>query len=216
MLDWLKRRTKPPKEEPPATTSQKPVRLCDQCNRPQIIHITLMSRGTLQGEKHLCHPCAETLFTDYWASPSSTANLIDDYAEVQIEIDRLVISEVHDQQAIFFRESAGNRAFCFVCGIFEATAIDGTLKAMPSPRPLTYDAWLATLLACGAQVKAACFNDLQEQIYDAGLRLMQAGQLIEVDMRPSDAVHMALKAGVPILIKEQLLAKVSGVKKDLF
>jgi bifunctional DNase/RNase len=34
--------------------------------------------------------------------------------------------------------------------------------------------------------------------------------VIEVDMRPSDAVHMALKAKVPIVIPEALLAELDA------
>jgi bifunctional DNase/RNase len=214
MFDWLKRERQQPKAGAPATTSQKPVRLCEQCTRPQVIHITLMSHGKLEGEKHLCEPCAEAFYAGDWSPAPPARSVVDPDAEVEIEIDRLMISEVHDRQVLCFREALGNRGFIFICGICEAWAIDRTLKSLPSPRPLTYDAWLATLAACGVQVKGTCFNDMQEETYYAGLRLMHTCQLIEVDMRPSDAVHMALKAGVPILIKEKLLAKVSGVKKE--
>ena len=213
MFGWLKQQTKRPTEERAATSSQKPVRLCDQCRRPQVIHVTLMSHGAFLGEKHLCQPCAEAFFVNDWVPGPSRGRGVEDGAEVEIEIDRLVISEVHDQQVICFREVVGDRRFSFICGITEATAIDRTLKSIESPRPLTYDAWIGTLVACGVQVKAACFNDLLEHTYYAGLRLMRSGEVIEVDMRPSDAVHMALKAGVPILIKDQLLAKVSAVKR---
>jgi bifunctional DNase/RNase len=101
-----------------------------------------------------------------------------------------------------------------VCGIFEATAIDRTLKQLPSPRPLTHDAWLCTLAALGASVEAACINELRDQTYFATLHLSRAGDLTKVDMRPSDALHMALKAKAPVLIPESLLAEVSSTPSN--
>jgi len=58
---------------------------------------------------------------------------------VQMELRRIIISEVHDQQVILLREVEGDRSFPIVIGIFEATSIDRRVKRMPSPRPLTHD-----------------------------------------------------------------------------
>jgi bifunctional DNase/RNase len=190
-------------------------RRCESCPKPQSIHITLMWRGSLEGEKHLCEDCAQRFLAPARApevrEPSDRSGTDQ---EVRIEITRVIISENHDEQVIVFQEVGGPRSFPFVCGIFEATAIDRTLKQVPSPRPLTHDAWLATLAALGANVQAACVRELRERTYHATLRLDQAGQLVEVDLRPSDAVHMALKAKAPIVIPKKLLAEVSSADHE--
>ena len=54
-----------------------------------------------------------------------------------MELKRIIINEVHDQQVIMLREVEGERSFPIVIGIFEATSIDRRVKGMPSPRPLT-------------------------------------------------------------------------------
>jgi bifunctional DNase/RNase len=128
--------------------------------------------------------------------------------EVRLRLGRVVISEVHEQQVIMLKEVDGERRFYIVIGIFEAVGIDRAYKQLPSPRPLTHDAWLSSLLAVGARVQAVCISGLQEHTYYATLRLQHDGQLIEVDMRPSDAVLMALKANAPLFIPEHLLDEV--------
>jgi bifunctional DNase/RNase len=130
--------------------------------------------------------------------------------EVHLALCRIIISEVHEQQVIMLREVGGERSFSIMIGIFEATSIDRRVKGLPSPRPLTHDAWFDTLNAVGANVQTACIKELREQTYFATLRLHHSGQLIEVDMRPSDAVVMAVTANVPIVIPEPLLAEVSA------
>ena len=58
---------------------------------------------------------------------------------VQMELKRIIISEVHDQQVIMLKEVEGTRSFPIVIGIFEATSIDRRVKRMPSLRPLTHE-----------------------------------------------------------------------------
>ena len=58
---------------------------------------------------------------------------------VQMELKRIIISEIHEQQVIALKEVDGDRSFPIVIGIFEATSIDRRVKGMPSPRPLTHD-----------------------------------------------------------------------------
>jgi hypothetical protein len=58
---------------------------------------------------------------------------------VPMELSRIIISEVNDQQVIYLKEVDGERTFPILIGIFEATSIDRRVKGFPSPRPLTHD-----------------------------------------------------------------------------
>src|SRR5262249_33780421 len=116
------------------------------------------------------------------AAPSSTADEGPAWhsGEVRVEVERVVISAIYDQQLVIFREVDGERWLPFVLGIFEATAVDRTLKKIPCPRPLTHDAWLATIAALGAKLQAACIHDLDKEsfrwTYFAQLRLDRGGE----------------------------------------
>jgi bifunctional DNase/RNase len=207
---------------------------CQKCPQPATLHITELPSLDHLEELHLCEPCAFRYLSGpneqrTWHLPpaekrseaiqsaTATTGIVTGSAslpaslpsrEVRLEVRRIIISEIHEQQVIMLQEVDGDRAFSIMIGIFEATGIDRTVKQLPSPRPLTHDAWLSTILSLGVIVQAACIHDLRQHTYYAKLRLLQDGEVVEVDVRPSDAVNMALKAGCPLVMPESLLAQV--------
>jgi hypothetical protein len=180
-------------------------RRCERCERPQVIHVTTVNRDGKLSFSDLCEPCARAVLPE--PDPTHRKQAVRP-AEVRVEVERVVISEVHDHQAITFREVEGEQRFWLVIGIYEATVIDRVLRGLPSPRPLTHDAWQATVAALGARVRAVCIHRREEATYFAELRLDRGGELVRVDARPSDAVALGLRARAPILIAVQLLAEV--------
>ena len=126
---------------------------------------------------------------------------------VQMELRRIIISEVDDHQVIILKELDGERSFPIVIGIFEATSIDRRVKGMQSPRPLTHDLIAAVVEQLGGEVQDIVISDLEEHTYFAKLRIRKDGELIEVDCRPSDAIAVAVTAKVPIYVSEQVLGE---------
>jgi bifunctional DNase/RNase len=129
---------------------------------------------------------------------------------VQMELKRIIINEVHDQQVIQLRENDGDRNFPIVIGIFEATSIDRRVKNMPSPRPLTHDLVASVIEHLSGELQDVVISELREHTYYAKLRIRQEGELIEVDCRPSDAIAIAVTAKVPIFVAEEVLSEVWG------
>ena len=177
------------------------------------MHISFAQQYAYYKEHHFCEPHAqEFLSRPPKSSASGTVTRKD--GEVKIEIEKLIISEVHDQQVVVFREDGGVRGFPFVCGIFEATSIDRRLKGLTSPRPLTHDAIAATIAAMGGTLQDVVINELKDHTYFAKLRIsptkdpISADRIVEVDVRPSDAVCLAVTCGVPIFIPEKLLIEI--------
>jgi uncharacterized protein len=126
---------------------------------------------------------------------------------VQMELKRIIISEVHEQQIIVLREVDGERSFPIVIGIFEATSIDRRVKNIVPPRPLTHDLIVAAVEQLGGEVQDIVINDLQDHTYYAKLRVRKDGELTEIDCRPSDAIAVAVTAKVPIWVAEDVLAE---------
>ncbi|MFO0929056.1 MAG: bifunctional nuclease family protein, partial [Gemmataceae bacterium] len=119
---------------------------------------------------------------------------------VQMELRRIIISEIHEQQVIMLREVEGGRSFSIMIGIFEATSIDRRVKKLPSPRPLTHDLVANVIESLGGELRDIYISELREHTYYAKLRIRQNGELIEVDTRPSDAIALAVTANVPIYV----------------
>ncbi|MCI0460592.1 MAG: bifunctional nuclease family protein [Gemmataceae bacterium] len=129
---------------------------------------------------------------------------------VQMELKRIIINEIHDQQVIMLREVDGERSFPIVIGIFEATSIDRRVKGTPSPRPLTHDLVASVVEHLGGELRDIYISDLRDHTYYAKLRIYQDGERIEVDCRPSDAIALAVTAKVPIYVAEDVLNEVCG------
>ena len=64
---------------------------------------------------------------------------------VQMELSRIIISEINDQQVVYLKEVEGDRTFPILIGLFEATSIDRRVKNHQSPRPLTHDLLVAAV-----------------------------------------------------------------------
>jgi uncharacterized protein len=127
-----------------------------------------------------------------------------------MELKRIIISEVHDQQVIMLKETEGERTFPIVIGIFEATSIDRRVKSMPSPRPQTHDLVATVIETMGGELRDIFISDLREHTYYAKLRIRLNGEMVEVDSRPSDAIALAVTAKVPIYVAEDVLEEVCG------
>jgi bifunctional DNase/RNase len=127
-----------------------------------------------------------------------------------MELKRIIISEVHEQQVILLREVEGERSFHIMIGIFEATSIDRRVKGTPSPRPLTHDLVASVIEHMGGELRDIYISELRDHTYFAKLRIRLNGEMVEVDSRPSDAIALAVTAKVPIYVAEEVLEEVCG------
>src|SRR5262249_56408913 len=82
---------------------------------------------------------------------------------VQMELKRIIISEIHEQQVITLKEVDGDRSFPIVIGIFEATSIDRRVKGIANPRPLTHDLVASAVESLGGELQDVFVNDLREE-----------------------------------------------------
>ena len=124
---------------------------------------------------------------------------------VQMELSRIIISEINDQQVIYLKEVNGDRQFPILIGIFEATSIDRRVKKMPSPRPLTHDLVAGVIEAMGGELRDVYVSELRDHTYYAKLRIKHEGEIVEVDSRPSDAIAVAVTVDVPIFVAEDVI-----------
>lgn len=128
---------------------------------------------------------------------------------VQMQLARIIISELTENQVIYLQEVDGTREFPILIGIFEATNIDRRVKEdYEPPRPLTHDLVVNVAEALGATVESVIISDLNQATYYAKLILRTAdGEELEIDSRPSDAIAVAVtfSPALPIYVSEDVL-----------
>ena len=131
---------------------------------------------------------------------------------VQMQLSRIIISEINDHQVIYLREVNGDRQFPILIGVFEATSIDRRVKSYSAPRPLTHDLIVSMVEQLGGELDSVLITELKDHTYFARVRIRQDGELIEIDSRPSDAIAIAVtcEPTLPIWVSEQVIEEVIG------
>jgi uncharacterized protein len=128
---------------------------------------------------------------------------------VQMELNKIIISEMQEQQIIVLKEVDGDRNFAIVIGDTEAKAIDRRLKGIPMPRPMTHDLLASVIEELGGTVEKIEITNLQEHTFFASIHIRQNGDVLEIDSRPSDAIALGIATSVPIYVAEHVLDAVS-------
>ena len=137
---------------------------------------------------------------------------------VRMELSRIIINELQDQQIIVLHEVDGPRQFPIVIGSPEALAIDRRLKGIVAARPLTHDLLSTVVEAMGGVVDRIEIHNLQDHTFFARVVIRRraggngkagGAEWIEVDSRPSDAIAVGVATNVPIYVGEKVLDDVS-------
>ena len=101
-------------------------------------------------------------------------------------------------------------------GIFEAAAIAMELQNVKPPRPMTHDLLKGAISGLGGKIRRIVINDMKEGTFFATVEVDKDGKLIKLDSRPSDAIALAVRAHVPIMVSEVVMmhAKLVNAEKD--
>ena len=116
-----------------------------------------------------------------------------------------------NQPIVLLKEVAGERYLPIWIGAVEATAIAFAQQGIVPPRPMTHDLLRDVLQAVGARLDAVQITELRDGVYYADL--VFAGGT-RVSARPSDAIALAIRAGISIYGSDTVLADAGIVIAD--
>lgn len=130
---------------------------------------------------------------------------------VRMELTRVIVSEMNDQQAIYLTEVDGERQFPILIGEFEAQIINRRLLEEPPFRPLTHDLLKLVIEGMDGSPQEVVITEMKDHTYYAVLKIESGGQILEIDCRPSDAIALSVhyQPALPIFVAETVLNEVS-------
>jgi len=137
-------------------------------------------------------------------------------AEVEMKIRGLMMDPVTNMPIVVLKDVSGDAVLPIWVGIYEANAIALEIEKVTTPRPMTHDLIKNLLTGLEARVHKIVVNDLREDTFFAVIWMEQAGKVISVDSRPSDALALALRLDCPIFVEDQVLktSKLSNSVSD--
>lgn len=104
--------------------------------------------------------------------------------------------------ALILKEVDGDRRLPIIIGAFEAQAIALEMEGVIPPRPMTHDLIKSIVDSFGSTLTEVHINDLVDGTFYAKLVFDNE---IEIDSRPSDAVALAVRYGIPVFVNSEIL-----------
>ncbi len=132
---------------------------------------------------------------------------------VEVVIDSIRVSLVSQHRIVLLKEIDSDRQLPIWIGPCEADAITIELQDVKVARPLTADLVNLVTKELGGTISHVLIRELSEQVFHASLFIDFDDDVREIDCRPSDAIALAVRAKVPILVNEAVLEE-AGVKPE--
>lgn len=99
-----------------------------------------------------------------------------------------------------------NRMLPIFIGLSEAISINSALMKEILPRPFTHDLFLDLFSKFSITLRFLQIDCIEDNVYYARLALSDETREEYIDCRPSDGIAIALRAGVPVFVEDDVLA----------
>ena len=133
---------------------------------------------------------------------------------VEVVIDSIRVSLMSQQRIVILREKDAERYLPIWIGPYEAEAITIALQGTEVSRPLTHDLLVSVFRTLNARLVRVEVNSLRDKVYYGNIVAELNGETIDVDSRPSDALALAVRAHIPILVEEDVMEDAGIIPED--
>jgi bifunctional DNase/RNase len=106
---------------------------------------------------------------------------------------------------VLLREQAGVRFLPIWVGTVEAMSISSAMEGAEPPRPQTHDLMVSIIEALGAKAVRIVVTELRDSVFFADLVFERDGEEIVVSSRPSDAIALSVRSGIPVFARQAVL-----------
>jgi bifunctional DNase/RNase len=124
---------------------------------------------------------------------------------IEVVIDSVRVSLMSPQRIVVLREKDVDRYLPIWVGPYEAEAITVALQEVEMVRPLTHDLLNNVFTSFNAQIERIEISALRDDIFYGNIIAKVDGKVIQIDSRPSDAIALAIRAHVPILVDRSVM-----------
>ena len=124
---------------------------------------------------------------------------------LEVVIDSIRVSLMSQQRIVILREAQAERYLPIWIGIYEAESITIALQEVEVARPLTHDLLKNVFGAMDARILRVEVSALRDDTFYGNIVAEFNGRTLNIDARPSDALNLAVRAHVPILVARSVM-----------
>ena len=124
---------------------------------------------------------------------------------VEVVIDSIRVHLMAPQRVIVLKQVGAERFLTIWVGPYEAEAITIALQEVEVARPLTHDLIKNIFSSFNARITRIEVIRLKDEIFYGNIVAEVDGREIHIDSRPSDAIAIAVRAHVPILVHQSVM-----------
>ncbi|MGD2158022.1 MAG: bifunctional nuclease family protein [Anaerolineales bacterium] len=132
---------------------------------------------------------------------------------VEVVIDSIRVSLMSQQRIVILREVDAERYLAIWVGVYEAEHLTIALQDVEAARPLTYDLFKNVFKQLDARILRVEVVDLRDATFFGNVVVEVNGRVINIDARPSDALNLAVRTNVPILVSRKVMEE-AGILPD--
>jgi bifunctional DNase/RNase len=133
---------------------------------------------------------------------------------IEVRIDSLRVSLTNQQRIVVLKQIDADRFLPIWIGPYEAEAITIALQEIEVSRPQTHDLVKNTITSLNAKLIRAVIKVLKDDIFFGVLVVEVNGEELEIDSRPSDAIAVAVRAHVPIMVSKKVMDEASIIPEE--
>lgn len=132
---------------------------------------------------------------------------------VEVVIDSLRVSLTNAQRVLILHAKNEDRYLPIWIGPYEAEAITIILQEVEVSRPLTHDLLKNVFSSLHAKLIQIQIFSLLDNVFFGKIVTEIGDEIIEIDSRPSDAIALAIRAHIPIMVDYDILEQ-AGIKPE--
>ena len=124
---------------------------------------------------------------------------------VEVVIDSVRVSLTNQQRIVVLRESGADRYLPIWIGPYEAESITIALQEVEVARPQTHDLLKNVFNTLNARLLRVEVTSLKDEVFYGNIVAEVNGRQLDIDSRPSDALALAVRAHVPIMVSAEIM-----------
>jgi len=124
---------------------------------------------------------------------------------VEVIIDSIRVSLMSPQRVVVLRQTEVEHYLAIWVGPYEAEHITVALQEVELSRPMTHDLLKNVFSLLNAKILRIEIVSLKGDTFYGNIVAQTDEKIIDIDSRPSDAIALAVRAHVPILVSQEVM-----------